>query len=126
MSMERDSAVTSVALSEALDVREYTGKGQVVLNAEGASAGTDPELDVKIQHSATADGAYVDLEDGAFATVTDTENTGLQVLPINFDNTLGFVKILPVIGGTNSPAFTFGVYIMGRKQNIGTAAAVTL
>ena len=118
-----ESDRTSVAISAALDVRKYTGLGNAVLFAELASAGTSPTLAVKVQESATSDGSYTDLASGAFSTVTGAANDGVQAVKINFDATLGFLKILPALGGTDTPTFTFGTYIEGRLKDIGTPAA---
>ncbi len=120
------SARNSVSLSAAVDVRQYDGLGILTLNAEAASAGSSPTLNVKLQESATTDGVYTDVASGAFVQVTEVSGTaGPQKLAVDFNATKGFLKVLPVLGGTASPAFTFGVNLYGRKKMNNTPAAVT-
>ena len=125
------SGRTSVADSSAIDLQGYEGVGELELLAELASAGTSPTLDVKLQNCDTSGGSYEDITTAqggpiAFSTVTDAANGGLQVVGLNFSALKRFVKVIPALGGTNTPTFTFGVNLRGRKKVFGTPAAQSL
>lgn len=122
-----ESDRTSVATSSAVDLQGYEGLGELELLCELASAGSSPTLAVKVQDSATSGGGYADISPAlAFETVTDAANGGLQTLKMNFSTLKRFIKVVPTLGGTSTPTFTFGVNLRGRKKFFGTPSAQSL
>lgn len=106
---------TSTVTGSAIDVRQYEGKGQVILSTSAATAGTSPTLNVKLTESATSGGSYTDVASGAFEEVTDAADS-TQMIPIDFAASKGFLKVVGTIGGTSTPTFGFSVTIVGRKK----------
>lgn len=107
---------TSTVTGSAVDVREYEGKGQVILMSSAATAGTSPTLDVKLQDSTTSGGSYSDVTGATFTQVTDAADS-TEMIPIDFDASDGFIKVVGTIGGTSTPTFQFGVAIIGQKKS---------
>lgn len=102
---------TASSDSEAFDISEYEGLIGVVLAAGAATAGTNPTLDVKITHCAAADGTPADVDDAAFEQVTD--EAGVQMLLLDKNKLHKYIFADWTIGGTNSPAFPFGLAVAG-------------
>lgn len=93
-----------------VDIGPYDGVCLAVLNASAAAAGTNPTLDVKLQHCDTLAGAYTDVTGGAFTQVTGVAGTaGVQVLKLNAGSLKQYVKAVGTLGGTNTPTFDYGV-----------------
>ena len=109
------SGRTSTLTGSAVDLRKYEGVGQIILQCEAASAGTDPTMNVKIQESATSGGSYTDVSGAAFTEVTDAADS-TQMIAIDLAACKGFVKVIGTIGGTSSPAFTFGVSMVANRK----------
>jgi hypothetical protein len=121
------SGRTTVSASSAIDLKGYEGIGELELIAELASAGTNPTLAVKVQECDTSGGTYADVDPAlAFATVTGAANGGVQALKMNFSALKRFIKVVPTLGGTSTPTFTFGVTLRGRKKVFGTPTAQSL
>lgn len=105
---------TSTLTGTGIDVLDYEGVALVVLNAS-AGTGTDPTLDVKLQHS-DDDSTYVDVTDGTFTQVTDVAgSTGVQVKKINVSDLKRYVRAIGTIAGT-TPSFDFAVEFVGIKK----------
>lgn len=109
------SGRTATLTTSAIDLRKYEGVGQVILQCEAASAGTNPTMAVKVTECATSGGSYTDVTGGAFTTVTDAADS-TQMLAIDLAACKGFVKIVGTIGGTSSPAFTYGVTMVACNK----------
>lgn len=107
---------TSTITGSAVNVKKYEGKGQVILTTSAATAGTTPALNVKLTESATSGGSYTDVTNGDFAEVTDAGDS-TQMIPIDFDASKGFLKVVGTITGTSTPTFGFGVVIVGQLKS---------
>lgn len=99
---------SSTVTGSAVDIRNWSGKGKMVLNAGAASAGTDPTLTVKLTHCATVDGTYADVTGAAFAAVTDAADS-VQQLGVDWDSLHRYVKAVATIGGTDTPTFALAL-----------------
>jgi hypothetical protein len=105
---------TSTLTGTGIDVLAYEGVALVVLNAS-AGTGTNPTLDVKLQHS-DDDSTYADVTGGAFTQVTDGAGTaGVQVKRINVSDLKRYVRVIGTIAGT-TPSFDFAVEFVGIKK----------
>ena len=105
---------TSNLDSTGIDVLDYEGVALIVLNAS-AGTGTNPTLDVKLQHS-DDDSTYADVTDGAFTQVTDAaETAGVQVMKVNVSDLKQYLRIVGTVGGT-TPSFDYGVEFVGIKK----------
>jgi hypothetical protein len=93
----------------AFDLRTIAGVPVLVLEVDAAEAGTDPVLNVKLQDCATVDGTYVDT--GLAFTALD-EDGGVRVLVPDPAVIEPFVRLVPVITGTSSPAFRGGAVVL--------------
>ncbi len=102
---------TSTLTGTGIDVLEYEGVALVLLNAS-AGTGTNPTLDVKLQHS-DDDSSYEDVTSGAFSQVTDAaETAGVKVMKLNVSDLKRYLRIVGTIAGT-TPSFDFGVEFVG-------------
>ena len=102
---------TSTLTGTGIDVLEYEGVALVLLNAS-AGTGTNPTLDVKLQHS-DDDSTYEDVTSGAFSQVTDAaETAGVKVMKLNVSDLKRYLRVVGTIAGT-TPSFDFGVEFVG-------------
>ena len=117
LSIEKAGAVTSTQTSAALDITSYSG--MIAINLDSAAGtGTSPTLDVKLQESATSGGTYTDVTDANGDVVQFTQVTGSaseQVIGLDADGSLGFIKAVQTVGGT-SPSFSYSINASARKQ----------
>lgn len=105
---------TSTLTGTGIDVLAYEGVALVVLNAS-AGTGTNPTLDVKLQHS-DDDSTYADVTGGTFTQVTDAAGSaGVQVKRINVSDLKRYVRVIGTIAGT-TPSFDFAVEFVGIKK----------
>lgn len=105
---------TSTLTGTGIDILHYEGVGLVVLNAS-AGTGTNPTLDVKLQHS-DDDSTYADVTGGTFTQVTDGAGTaGVQILKVNVSDLKRHLRVVGTIAGT-TPSFDFGVEFVGIKK----------
>jgi len=105
---------TTTLTGTGIDVLDYEGVALIVLNAS-AGTGTNPTLDVKLQHS-DDDSTYADVTGGAFTQVTDAAGTaGVQVLKVNVSDLKQYLRVIGTVGGT-SPSFNYGVEFVGIKK----------
>lgn len=111
------AARTATALGSAIDMLEYEGNVIFVLDSAEATAGTNPTLDVKLQHCATSGGSYVDITGAAYTQVTATASR--QKIVLDVDKLQRYVKESHTIGGTNSPSFVHSVNMIANKKYIG-------
>ena len=111
------AAVTSNTNGSAVDVHNFVGTLQVVLNAGNATAGTSPTLDVKLQTSDSNSTNFTDVSGATFTTVTNVANTGgVQTLNLVSDTLKQYVRAVATIGGTASPSFPASVTVLGINQ----------
>jgi hypothetical protein len=102
---------TSTLTGTGIDVLEYEGVALVLLNAS-AGTGTNPTLDVKLQHS-DDDSTYEDVTSGTFSQVTDAaETAGVKVMKLNVSDLKRYLRVVGTIAGT-TPSFDFGVEFVG-------------
>lgn len=102
---------TSTLTGTGIDVLEYEGVALVLLNAS-AGTGTNPTLDVKLQHS-DDDSTYEDVTSGTFSQVTDAaETAGVKVMKLNVSDLKRYLRVIGTIAGT-TPSFDFGVEFVG-------------
>lgn len=102
---------TSTLTGTGIDVLEYEGVALVLLNAS-AGTGTNPTLDVKLQHS-DDDSTYEDVNSGTFSQVTDAaETAGVKVMKLNVSDLKRYLRVIGTIAGT-TPSFDFGVEFVG-------------
>ena len=105
---------TSTLTGTGIDVLAYEGVALVVLNAS-AGTGTNPTLDVKLQHSDN-DSTYADVTGGTFTQVTDVAGSaGVQVKRINVSDLKRYVRVIGTIAGT-TPSFDFAVEFVGIEK----------
>ncbi len=106
------AARTATGNGLGVDVRDYIGKGKVMLDC-AAGTGTTPTLDIVIQHS--EDGVtFVAVPGAAFAQVTTIARQ--QQIGLDLDAVRRFVRIAFAISGT-TPSFTFSVQLVGWRQS---------
>lgn len=99
-----------------IDLLDYEGVGDFILNASAATAGTTPTLNCKLQECATSNGTYADVTSGAFTQVTDVAGTaGVQILKLNVSDMKRYVKLIGTIAGANA-SFDFSSEFVGMKK----------
>lgn len=104
------SAPTGTSTGSAIDVSDFTGNAQLVLDCAAPAAAET--LDVKIQHCDTSGGSYVD-SGVAFTQVTNAGGASYQVLNISADQFKKFVKVVATKAGAT--ALPRSVYLVGNK-----------
>ena len=114
------SSKTATGTGTGIDLAGYDGIGLVALDSAAASAGTNPTLDVTFEESDdnstnwTAVPAAAFLGDGNFAQVTNAVSKQVRKFVVN--DRKRYIREAHAIGGTSSPAFTFGVAFIGQKK----------
>lgn len=102
---------TSTLTGTGIDVLEYEGVALVLLNTS-VGTGTNPTLDVKLQHS-DDDSTYEDVTSGTFTQVTNAaETAGVKVMKLNVSDLKRYLRVVGTIAGT-TPSFDFGVEFVG-------------
>lgn len=105
-------APTASVNNAGVDLSNYTGNGQLVLNAATPAAGQT--LDMKLQHSRDNGSTDAWADAGiAFAQVTNTSANGFQVLTISIDGLKQYVRAVSTIGG-GSTALPHSVEYVGN------------
>ena len=110
------AARTATGDGTGVDIRQYDGKIELILDSAAASAGTNPTLDVTVEHSDSLSTDYTAITGAAFTRVTDAAGGSRQALVIDADAARRFVRVKYTIGGTNSPSFTFSVVGVGVRK----------
>lgn len=114
LSLHPTAARTSTGNGTGVDVRQLDGDLVLILDSAAAGAGTNPTLDVTVEHSDTSGSGYTAITGAAFTQVTSTASQ--QKLVINKDGAKRYVRVTYTIGGTSSPSFTFSVTGVGVKK----------
>ena len=109
------AARTATGNGTGLDLRQYDGDVVLLLDSAAASAGTNPTLDVTVEHSDSMSTDYTAITGAAFTRVTDSA-ASQQKLVISADEAKRYVRVTYTIGGTSSPSFTFSVTGVGVKK----------
>lgn len=119
-----DSRDETVTAGDAVDIGDLSDNLLVVLDAE-AGTGTDPELDLAIQHRADDSDAWANVpadalydpatgEAATFDTVTDAA-AALQKLALRRERLKAQVRAVLTIGGT-TPDFVCAAYLVGLPK----------
>lgn len=107
------AARTATANGTGVDVRDYEGKGTVVLDS-AAGTGTTPTLDVKLQDS-DDNSTFADISGATFTQVA--ADAARQNIALDFNNVKRYVRAVSTIGGT-SPSFTYSLNLLGSKKTL--------
>lgn len=100
---------TSTETGTGIDMTNFEGIALAVLNSSAKTAGTDPTLDVKLQHDPAVGGSYADITGATFTQITTV--AGTEAVAFNVSDCDGFVRAVGTIGGTSTPTFDFGVTV---------------
>lgn len=114
LSLHPIAARTATGDGTGIDLRDYDGDLMLILDSAAAGAGTNPTLDVSVEHSDEASDNFTQIGTTAFTRVTTTASR--QKLVISKDEAKRYVRVKYTIGGTNSPSFTFSVTAVGVKK----------
>lgn len=106
---------TSTRTATGVDIRNYDGPINITLASSAATAGTNPTLDVKIQHSDASGSGYADVSGATFTQVTDASDL-TEMLTLQCSDLKRYVRVVGTIGGTSTPTFQFGVVAHARKK----------
>lgn len=106
---------TATLTGTAFDTAGYEGQMAVILAAGAATAGTNPTLNCKIQHShTTTSGDFVDLPGAAFSEVTNAASQ--QLLTIDRKECRRYIRLVGTLGGTSTPTFPYGAAFLAQKK----------
>jgi len=108
------AAETVTGNGTGVDMTTLEGIAAVILDSAGG-AGTTPTLNVKLQHSATLGGSYVDIAGAVFAEVDDTP-ASRQMIKFNASEADNFVRAVWTITGSAGQSFTFSANLLGVKK----------
>ena len=105
------AAVTATANGTAVDIKDFIGNLQVLLDA-GAGTGTTPTLDIKLQDSPD-NVTFTDIAGKSFTQVTAAASR--QQMVLNTDACARYVRAVATLGGS-TPSFPVSVQAVGVKQ----------
>lgn len=105
------AAVTATANGTAVDIKDFIGNLQVLLDA-GAGTGTTPTLDIKLQDSPD-NVTFTDIAGKSFTQVTAAASR--QQMVLNTDACARYVRAVATLGGA-TPSFPVSVQAVGVKQ----------
>jgi len=97
-----------------VDVREYTGFAEIIIDAGAVSTGDT--LDVKIQESADdgATDAYTDVAGAAFTQATDA-GALIEGIGVDMDARERYIRAVGTLTG-GTPQVAFSVHLVGLKK----------
>lgn len=104
---------TATLTGTAIDILDYEGQAIFTLSAGAATAGTNPTLDVVIQHSSD-NSSFSAVTGGAFTQVTTTAS--LQTIVLNVSDLKRYVRVVGTLGGTSTPTFPWSATFYGQKK----------
>jgi hypothetical protein len=113
-SVAASAARTTTLTGTGVDLQTYEGNVGVILNSSAATAGSSPTLDVKIQDSAD-NSSFADVSGLTFTQVTDAASVQLLRVPKSVRR---YIRAVGTIGGTSSPAFTYGLTMVAVRKTI--------
>lgn len=114
LSVHPVAARTATGEATSVDLQTYDGDVALILDSAAAGAGTNPTLDVSVEHSDESAANFTQIGTTAFTQVTNAASR--QILVIAKDEAKRYVRVKYTIGGTNSPSFTFSVTGVGLKK----------
>lgn len=106
---------TTTFTGTGVDVRDFIGKGAVVLQADGVS-GASPTLNGKLMDSPDNSTDWQDVTGATFAQVTVAGGELNAKIGVDFNAVRRYLRFVGTIGGTSTPTFDFAVSLLGRKQ----------
>lgn len=104
------AAVTAGVNGAAFDLRPYDGDIRLALSS-AAGTGTNPTLDVKIQHS---DDGTTWTDSGVTFTRVTTAAAG-EVLVLTAERFKRYIRAVDTVGGT-TPSFARAIHFVGRRR----------
>jgi succinyl-CoA synthetase beta subunit len=104
--LKTPASVAATANGTGVSVVDFDGPIAFILNCGAATAGTNPTMDVTLEHS-NDNSTYTAITGGAFTQVTSTASA--QVLTFTKAELKPYVRCVMTIGGTSSPAFPLSV-----------------
>ncbi len=105
---------TSTLTATGVNIQQYSGIAQIILQSSAKTAGTSPTLDVTIEESDSLASGYTAVSGAVFAEVTTSDIT--EMIAINTDELKKYIRVVGTIGGTSTPTFGFGVSMLGMLQ----------
>lgn len=114
LSVHPVAARTATGDATSVDLQTYDGDVALILDSAAAGAGTNPTLDVSVEHSDESAANFTQIGTTAFARVTSTASR--QILVISKDEAKRYVRVKYTIGGTSNPSFTFSVTGVGLAK----------
>lgn len=96
-------------------VADFDGPCHLVLQSSAATAGTNPTLNVKLQHSDSAGSGFSDAG-VAFSEVTDAADL-TEMLTVQVGDFKKYIRCVGTIAGTSTPTFGFGVTMLCCLQS---------
>lgn len=106
------AAVTATGNGAAIDVRQLSGIGAVVLDA-AAGTGTTPTCAMVIQDSPDGSTGWAPISGAAFTGLTTAASQ--QKIGVNWNACRGWVRAAYTIGGT-TPSYTLSVNAVSRPE----------
>jgi hypothetical protein len=82
------ATVTAISDQTGVDISDYEGDIQLILNATAAGSGAT--FDCRIEHADTVGGSYTAVTGGGFTQVGNT--AAKQVITLNADELKGFIR----------------------------------
>lgn len=113
VSLVAAAVVAATANGTGVDIKDYVGTLQLLLDAGAPTAGTTPTLDVKIQDS-DDNTTFADVTGKAFTQVTTVASR--QQLVIDTNSVRRYIRSVVTIGGTATPAYPVSLQGVGIKQ----------
>jgi len=100
----------------AVDIKDYIGRGKLLLAAAAPTAGTTPTLDVKLQESDDQYSGFADISGATFTQLTTAGAT--QEKPFLIDSRKRWIRAIPTLGGSAGPAYPLALYLLAPKQEL--------
>ena len=103
--------------SAGVDISTYIGRLAVDVQIGAKSAGTTPSITVQLAASADTNVSNATNISGAITTAPSNAGVaGLQTLGVDTRAVGKYLFALPIVTGTNTPAFPLSATIIGQKQ----------
>jgi hypothetical protein len=100
------AAASNGLIGNAIDLRDYVGILAISFDLANVD-GTNPTLDLKLQHSDTSSSGYTDVTSGAITQVTTVAS--VQTLYLDLNGLKRYGKLFMTIGGTSTPHYYVSV-----------------
>lgn len=110
------SRTSTVTPASGIDISQYDGPACLILQSTAATSGTNPTLNVKLQHSHEANANFEDVTGKAFNEVTDAADL-TQMLNLQLGDLRKYIRVVGTIGGTATPTYAFGVSMVATRHD---------